>query len=102
MDAMMVSMTSPLDEPEAGAQARVARLVAGYREAAHQALDFAHRYREEEGVPGGLRERACILQAIAWRRAAHDVRAGRPVALVPRPGLARTHHVPPATATKTG
>ena len=99
---MMVSMTSPLDEPEAGAQARVARLVAGYREAAHQALDFAHRYREEEGVPGGLRERACILQAIAWRRAAHDVRAGRPVALVPRPGLARTHHVPPATATKTG
>jgi len=92
---MMVSMTSPLDEPEAEARARVARLVAGYREAAHQALEFAHRYREEEGAPGGARERACILQANEWRRAAREVRAGRP-------GLARAREPMIETAAKTG
>jgi hypothetical protein len=63
--------------------------VAGYREAAWRALDFARRYREEEGAPGGARERACIVQAMAWRKAAHDVRAGLPVPMIPRPGLAR-------------
>jgi hypothetical protein len=70
-----------LDDPESERRARLARLAAGYREAARRALSFARRYREEEG-PGGARERACILQARAWRQAAHDVRAGRP-------GLAR-------------
>jgi len=78
-----------LDDAESERLAQMMRLVAGYREAAHRALDFAHRYREEEGGPGGARERACIVQAIEWRKAAHDVRAGRPVALIPRPGIAR-------------
>lgn len=85
MDAMIVSMQSLLDDPESERRARIARLAAGYREAARRALAFARRYREEEG-PGGARERACILQAIAWRKAAHDVRAGRP-------GLARARDV---------
>ena len=78
-----------LDDAESERLAQVSRLVAGYREAAHRALDFARRYRDEEGAPGGARERACVLQAMAWRRAAHDVRAGLPVAMIPRPGLAR-------------
>ena len=78
-----------LDDAESERLAHVSRLVAGYREAARRALDFARRYREDEGGPGGARERACIIQAVAWRKAAHDVRAGRPVAIVPRPGLAR-------------
>ena len=78
-----------LDDAESERLAHVSRLVAGYREAARRALDFARRYREDEGAPGGARERACIIQAVAWRKAAHDVRAGRPVAIVPRPGLAR-------------
>ena len=78
-----------LDDAESEGLAQLRRVVAGYREAAHRALDFAHRYREEEGAPGGPRERACIVQALAWRRAAHDIRAGRPVAMIPRPGLAR-------------
>ena len=79
-----------LDDPESRQLADVRRLVEGYREAAHRALDFARRYRAEEGAPGGERERECILQAIAWRHAAHDVRAGRPAPPIPRPGLART------------
>jgi hypothetical protein len=78
-----------LDDAESEHLAQIRRLVAGYREAAHRALDFARRYREEEGAAGGERERACILQAMAWRKAAHDVRAGRPVSMIPRPGLAR-------------
>jgi hypothetical protein len=78
-----------LDDAESQRLAEVRRLVAGYREAARRALAFAHRYREEEGVRGGTRERACILQALEWRRAAHDARAGRPVPALPRPGLAR-------------
>lgn len=79
-----------LDDAESERLARVGRLVSGYREAARRALDFARRYREEEGEAGGERERACIAQAMAWRKAAHDVRAGRPVSMIPRPGLART------------
>ena len=59
-----------LDDAESEHLAQVRRLVAGYREAAHRALDFARRYREEEGAPGGDRERACIEQAREWRRAA--------------------------------
>jgi hypothetical protein len=78
-----------LDDAESERLAQVSRLVAGYREAARRALDFARRYRDDEGVPGGARERACIVQAMAWRKAAHDVRAGRPVSMVARPGLAR-------------
>lgn len=87
MDAMIVSMQSLLDDPESERRARIARLAGGYREAARRALAFARRYREEEG-PGGARERACIVQAIAWRKAAHDVRAERE-----RPGLARARDV---------
>lgn len=78
-----------LDDADSERLAQVARLVTGYREAAHRALEFARLYREEEGAPGGERERACILQAMEWRRAAHDVRAGRPAPPIPRPGLAR-------------
>lgn len=78
-----------LDDAESERLAQVSRLVAGYREAAHRALEFARRYRQEEGAPGGARERACLVQAMAWRRAAHDVRAGLPVPMIPRPGLAR-------------
>lgn len=77
------------DDAQSEQLAWVSRLVAGYREAAWRALDFARRYREEEGAAGGARERACIVQAMAWRRAAHDVRAGLPVPMIPRPGLAR-------------
>jgi hypothetical protein len=82
-------MPDGLDDAQSERLAEVRRLVAGYREAAWRALDFARRYREDEGVPGGARERACIVQAMAWRKAAHDVRAGRPVPMIPRPGLAR-------------
>jgi hypothetical protein len=78
-----------LDDAESERLAQVSRLVAGYREAARRALDFARRYRDDEGAPGGARERACIAQAMAWRKAAHDVRAGLPVSMIPRPGLAR-------------
>lgn len=82
-------MPDVLDDAQSERLAQVARLVAGYREAAHRALEFARRYREEEGVAGGARERACLVQAMAWRRAAHDVRAGRPAPIFARPGLAR-------------
>ena len=85
-----------LDDAESEHLAQVSRLVAGYREAAHRALEFARRYRQEEGAPGGARERACIVQAMAWRRAAHDVRAGRPAPMIPRPGLARARAEAPA------
>lgn len=88
-----------LDDAESEHLAQVRRLVAGYREAAHRALDFARRYREEEGA-GGERERACVLQAMAWRKAAHDVRAGRPVAMIPRPGLARARDVAQQASAK--
>jgi hypothetical protein len=64
------------------------RLAAGYREAARRALAFARQYREEEGAPGGEREKACILQANAWRAVVRDLRAGRPVP--PLPGLVST------------
>lgn len=100
MDAMIVSMTSPatLDDDAAEQLARRDALAAGYREAARRALAFARRYREEEGAPGGPRERACILQANAWRRAARDMRA------LPRPGLARAREsaAPPSTKQRAG
>lgn len=89
-----------LDDAESERLAHVSRLVAGYREAARRALDFARRYREDEGAPGGARERACIVQAMAWRKAAHDVRAGRPAAMIPRPGLARAREGSDQTTTK--
>jgi hypothetical protein len=90
-----------LDDVESQRLARIARLVAGYREAAHRALDFARRYRDEEGTAGSARERACIVQAMAWRRAAHDVRAGRPVVM--GPGLARARDVAaPQEAKRVG
>lgn len=80
-------MTSPdaLDDADLDAEraAHAARIAAGYREAARRALAFARRYRDEEGAPGGAREIACILQARAWRRAAHATHTARP-------GLART------------
>src|SRR5690349_13160175 len=78
-----------LDDAESERLAHASRLARGYREAARRALDFARRYREDEGVPGGARERACIVQAMAWRKAAHDVRAGREVTMTARPGVAR-------------
>jgi hypothetical protein len=86
-----------LDEAEIERLAREGELAAGYREAARRALAFAHRYRDEEGTPGGVRERACIVQAQEWRRAVRDLRAGRAVPALPegvRPGLARTRQTP--------
>jgi hypothetical protein len=81
-----------LDDSEIERVARERDLASGYREAAKRALDFARRYREEEGVAGGAREIACILQAQRWRRAVRDLHAGLPVPALPesvRPGLAR-------------
>jgi hypothetical protein len=95
-----------LDEAEIERLARERELAAGYREAARRALVFAHRYRDEEGAAGGERERACIVQAQAWRRALRDLRAGRSAPALPdsvRPGLVRAR-VPAAddTGRKTG
>lgn len=81
-----------LEETDIARLAREQELAAGYREAARRALDFARRYREEEGAAGGARERACILQAQEWRRAVRALHAGLPVPALPegvRPGLAR-------------
>ena len=83
---------APLDETEIDRLAREHDLAAGYREAARRALAFARRYREEEGAAGGDRERACIVQAQAWRSAVRALHAGLPVPALPegvRPGLAR-------------
>lgn len=73
------------DDEEIERIAREKRLARGYREAARRALAFAHRYREEEGAPGGEREKACIVQALVWRAAIRDLRREG----APRPGLAR-------------
>ena len=79
-----------LDESQVEHLARQRELVAGYRQAVWVALAFAHRYRIEEGGPGGAREKACIAQAQVWRRAVRDLRAGRPLETLPKsPGLAR-------------
>ena len=84
-----------LDEAQIDRLAREHDLAAGYREAARRALAFARRYREEEGIAAGARERACIAQAQVWRRAVRDLRAGLPTPALPawpegvRPGLAR-------------
>ncbi len=82
-----------LDDPEIERLAREQDLTSGYRQAARRALEFARRYRAEEGVANGARERACILQAQQWRRAVRDLHAGLPVPALPEgvhPGLART------------
>ncbi|MBS2014098.1 MAG: hypothetical protein JST00_14505 [Deltaproteobacteria bacterium] len=79
-----------LEESQIEHLARQRELVLGYRQAAWVALAFARRYRIEEGVAGGEREKACIAQAQVWRRAVRDLRAGHPVETLPRsPGLAR-------------
>lgn len=95
-----------LDEQEIERLARAQDLAAGYREAAHRALAFARKYREEEGSAGGARERACIDQAQTWRRAVRDLHAGRPVPALPeglRPGLARANpSAPDSSGQKTG
>ena len=86
-----------LDEAEIERLAREGELAAGYREAARRALAFAHRYRAEEGAPGGARERACIVQAQEWRRAVRDLHAGCPVPALPEnvgPGLVRARQTP--------
>ena len=44
-----------LDEPEIARVAHERYLSSGYREAARRALDFARRYRAEEGAAGGTR-----------------------------------------------
>jgi hypothetical protein len=65
---------------------RVRRRAAGYRTAARRALAFARRYRGEEGRAGGVRELACVKQALAWRAEARRLVTA---ASAPRPGLAR-------------
>ena len=85
-----------LDEARIERLAREGELAAGYREAARRALAFGRLYRDEEGAAGGARERACIVQAQAWRRAVRDLRAGRPVPALPEslgPGLVRARAV---------
>jgi hypothetical protein len=83
-----------LDEAEVERLARERELTAGFREAARRALDFARRYRAEEGTAGGSREQACIAQAQAWRQVVRDLHAGLPVPALPEgvgPGVARAH-----------
>jgi hypothetical protein len=87
----------PEDDPEIERLARRRLLASGFREAARRAMALARRYREEEGSPGGARERACVAQALAWRRSARDVRAG--IAL---PGIAWTRGDAPGSARRTG
>jgi len=93
-----------LDEPEIARVARERTLAAGYREAARRALDFARRYRGEEGVVGGTRERECIAQAQVWRRVVRDLHAGLPVPALPvGPGVARVRAAgEPASGRRTG
>ena len=59
-----------LDDAESERLAHVSRLVAGYREAARRALDFARRYREDEGAPGGAAPRA----RAPWMKGMTDTR----------------------------
>jgi hypothetical protein len=96
------------DDADEGEDARVERaardqeLVAGYRTAARRALELARLYRAEEAAAGGERERACIAQAQAWRRAVRDLHAGLVVPPLPRPGLARAVAHDAARGRKTG
>lgn len=88
-------------DPDVASLAEQRRLAAGCRSAARRALEFARLYRDEEGAPHGDRERACVAQALAWRRSARDAAAGRPIPVAPRPGLARAHaDEAPAPASK--
>ena len=92
-----------LDEAEIERLAHERALAVGYREAARRALDFARRYRLEEGAAGGARELACIAQAQVWRRVVRDLHAGLPVPAMPeRPGVARTRASQPDSDRKTG
>jgi hypothetical protein len=79
---------------------RARALASGFREAARRAVSLARVYRAEEG-PGGLRERACVEQALAWRRDAREVHRTEGPG---RPGLARARPVeaPDAGAKKSG
>jgi hypothetical protein len=72
-----------LDDVEVELLVRERRLARGLRVAARRAIALARRYRREEG-PRGLRETACVRQALAWRAAARGNLADG------RPGLART------------
>ena len=93
-----------LDEPEIARIARERALAAGYRQAARRALDFARRYRAEEGAAGGTRERECLAQAQVWRRVVRDLHAGLPVPAVPAgPGVTRVRaETEPGKGRKTG
>ena len=91
-------MVAPDDDPEIERIARERGLAAGYRAAARRALAFARRYRQEEGAPGGAREKACVAQALEWRNAVRDLLEGRP----PRPGIARARPEAIASEQKTG
>ncbi len=100
----MARPEEPLDEPEIARVARERTLAAGYREAARRALDFARRYRAEEGAAGGVRERECIAQAQVWRRVVRDLHAGLAVPAVPLgPGVTRARGASePESGRKTG
>lgn len=91
-------MAVDLDDEEIERIAREQRVVRGYREAARRALAFARQYREEEGAPGGEREKACILQAQEWRAAIRELHAGG----APRPGLARAREKQPDSKRRAG
>jgi hypothetical protein len=94
-----------LDDGEIERLAHERDLADGYREAARRALDFARRYREEEGAAGGTREIACIVQAQQWRRAVRDLHAGLPIPALPesvRPGLARSRTTTGEAPDSTG
>jgi hypothetical protein len=94
-----------LDETEIERLAHERELATGYREAARRALEFARRYRLEEGTPGGAREQACIAQAQTWRRVVRDLHAGLPVPAMPEgvgPGVARARPAKAEDGRKTG
>jgi hypothetical protein len=92
-----------LDDAEVERLARERELAAGYREAARRALDFARRYRDEEGAAGGERERACIAQAQVWRRVVRDLHAGLAVPALPvGPGVVRARPGEPESGRRTG
>lgn len=73
------------DDLEIERLAEARRIASGLRAAAVRAIRFARRYRVEEGA-GGVREKACVEQALTWRQDARVLAKGGGV---PRPGLAR-------------
>ncbi|MFO0740039.1 MAG: hypothetical protein U0270_29340 [Labilithrix sp.] len=88
-------MTEATEDPDIVELAARRRRARGLRVAARRALGLARRYRTEEG-PRGVRETACVRQALAWRASARELRNGR----ADRPGVARASAPPPSSSEK--